>query len=483
MKFRMMCLVAPCILAGGALAEVDHWFTITLAGTPAGWAHSVKTLAGDVRTMTNTESMKIGRMNAEVTVISKTVWVDRLDGTPISMEWTQEMGDQPVRTRWDFGGGEMKITMEQGERVTTSTRPAPTTPWLTPGAVADRLAVLADAGETEFSWYVLVPDLGATPARQTMQRSGGGEITVNGAEYEVSSWDVTIEGLPVSIKTSFSPDWQPVMSTIRTPFGDIESKRSSKSVAIGERIGPAPELLATLFVRPVSGTIEDQSTASRAFLRLRTLDGTTLNLPASGAQSIAGHQDNSVLLQVDRSSGSSPQEEMTQFDQYRSGSTMVDSSDVAITELAAVAVSTVPPEASTREQAEALREAVYHWISKKGLTTAFASASETVRSHEGDCSEHGVLLAAMLRAEGIPSRVASGLVWMDGLDAFGWHMWTQAFIDGQWIDLDATLRVPFTVGHILVATSALEDGDGQRELLALLGLLGNLEVEVVRVDL
>ena len=106
-----------------------------------------------------------------------------------------------------------------------------------------------------------------------------------------------------------------------------------------------------------------------------------------------------------------------------------------------------------------------------------------MRSHEGDCSEHGVLLAAMLRAEGIPSRVASGLVWMDGLDAFGWHMWTQAFIDGQWIDLDATLRVPFTVGHILVATSALEDGDGQRELLALLGLLGNLEVEVVRVDL
>ena len=341
MKFRMMCLVAPCILAGGALGEVDHWFTITLAGTPAGWAHSVKTLAGDVRTMTNTESMKIGRMNAEVTVISKTVWVDRLDGTPISMEWTQEMGDQPVRTRWDFGGGEMKITMEQGERVTTSTRPAPTTPWLTPGAVADRLAVLAEAGETAFSWYVLVPDLGATPARQTMQRSGGGEITVNGAEYEVSSWDVTIEGLPVSIKTSFSPDWQPVMSTIRTPFGDIESKRSSKSVAIGERIGPAPELLATLFVRPVSGTIEDQSTASRAFLRLRTLDGTALNLPASGAQSIAGHQDNSVLLQVDRSSGSSPQEEMTQFDQYRSGSTMVDSSDVAITELAAVAISTV----------------------------------------------------------------------------------------------------------------------------------------------
>mgnify|MGYP006176510727 CR=1 FL=1 len=36
MMFRMMYLVVPCILAGSALAEVDHWFTIKLAGTPAG---------------------------------------------------------------------------------------------------------------------------------------------------------------------------------------------------------------------------------------------------------------------------------------------------------------------------------------------------------------------------------------------------------------------------------------------------------------
>ena len=40
----------------------------------------------------------------------------------------------------------------------------------------------------------------------------------------------------------------------------------------------------------------------------------------------------------------------------------------------------------------------------------------------------------MLRADGIPARVASGLVYADGFlgsrDIFGWHMWTQALIDG-----------------------------------------------------
>jgi len=33
---------------------------------------------------------------------------------------------------------------------------------------------------------------------------------------------------------------------------------------------------------------------------------------------------------------------------------------------------------------------------------------------------------------------------------YGWHMWTQALIAGVWIDLDATLHLPFTIGHVLV---------------------------------
>jgi transglutaminase-like putative cysteine protease len=130
-------------------------------------------------------------------------------------------------------------------------------------------------------------------------------------------------------------------------------------------------------------------------------------------------------------------------------------------------------------RAEAMRDFVRRWIRTKGLSTAFASASETAVNREGDCSEHGVLLAAMLRADGIPSRVASGLVWIDWANAFGWHMWTQALIDGHWIDLDATLDQTYSAGHVLVSTSSLADGDGQGQLVGLLGLLGNIDIEVV----
>ena len=55
----------------------------------------------------------------------------------------------------------------------------------------------------------------------------------------------------------------------------------------------------------------------------------------------------------------------------------------------------------------------------------------------------------MLRSAGIPARGATGLVYVEGYQgaphAFGWHMWTQALVDGVWFDLDATDRLQYVV--------------------------------------
>ena len=62
---------------------------------------------------------------------------------------------------------------------------------------------------------------------------------------------------------------------------------------------------------------------------------------------------------------------------------------------------------------------------------------------------------------------------------FGWHMWTQALIDGQWIDLDATLPVPYHAAHVLVSTTAMADEGGNRDLASLMRMVGNVDVEVL----
>src|SRR5205085_10073789 len=86
-----------------------------------------------------------------------------------------------------------------------------------------------------------------------------------------------------------------------------------------------------------------------------------------------------------------------------------------------------------------LEKSVHDLIREKNFSQAFATAAETAKSREGDCTEHAVLLAAMLRASDIPARVAIGLVYVEQLKGFGYHMWTEAYLDGRWIPLDATL--------------------------------------------
>ena len=97
-----------------------------------------------------------------------------------------------------------------------------------------------------------------------------------------------------------------------------------------------------------------------------------------------------------------------------------------------------------------------------------------------------MLLAAALRADGIPARVATGLVHAPGAgsegNAFAWHMWVQALIDGHWLDLDPTRPLDFDAGHLLVSTSALERRGGEEQLSVILPLLGRLRIEYVDIE-
>jgi len=129
-----------------------------------------------------------------------------------------------------------------------------------------------------------------------------------------------------------------------------------------------------------------------------------------------------------------------------------------------------------------MEQYVYEELKKKNFSTALASAAEVARSLEGDCTEHACLLAAMLRAKKIPSRVAVGLVYSEQLAAFGGHMWTEAWLDGQWIPLDATRgQGGIGAGHIKLTDSSLAD-EGPAPVtsfLPLINVLSNVTLDVV----
>ena len=105
------------------------------------------------------------------------------------------------------------------------------------------------------------------------------------------------------------------------------------------------------------------------------------------------------------------------------------------------------------------------------------TAVEVAETRSGDCTEHSVLLAALLRSAGIPSRVVAGLVGY-GKSLVG-HMWTEVHIE-EWVPLDAT-RGKGNVGadHIGLAVSSLAGASLPDLFLGIAPILGNVSIKLV----
>ncbi len=137
------------------------------------------------------------------------------------------------------------------------------------------------------------------------------------------------------------------------------------------------------------------------------------------------------------------------------------------------------------EIARRMEKYVQAKLDKKNFSTAMASAAEVAQSLEGDCTEHAVLLAAMLRAKGIPSRIVVGLVYADQLFAFGGHMWTEANLNGKWIPLDATLGDGgIGAAHIRLAESSLSDKGpvAVSSFAPLMTVIGKLKLDIISAE-
>lgn len=86
-----------------------------------------------------------------------------------------------------------------------------------------------------------------------------------------------------------------------------------------------------------------------------------------------------------------------------------------------------------------------------GSSRPIDGAVETLLAREGVCRDFAHLTAALLRANGVPARVAS--VYAPGLEPMDFHAAAEALIDGQWYLVDPTLLAP-RESMVRIATGA-----------------------------
>jgi hypothetical protein len=120
-----------------------------------------------------------------------------------------------------------------------------------------------------------------------------------------------------------------------------------------------------------------------------------------------------------------------------------------------------------------ITEWVYDNLEKRP-TMSVPSAVEVLDSRVGDCNEHSVLAAALLRAAGVPARMAVGVLYYGG--RFYYHAWVEVFLD-QWVAVDPLLnQIPADATHIRFLFGGLAR---QSEMIR---IIGRLKVDVLEAQ-
>lgn len=259
--------------------------------------------------------------------------------------------------------------------------------------------------------------------------------TVLGKERSLARVTTKSKLQPAVVITSWTDEqgaaWVSEMSLAGLKF---QFERTTKEEALKEAPAEMPEVFFGTMPRSNLALPRPREVTSLT-LRLERPDGALADwTPPEGTQTVLEREKGVVKLRI---VSAPPKEPATLpvkgHEVYLKPSPGVQCDDAEIVKSAREIVG---DEKDALKAARKLSGWVHGHIDKKSMDIAAASAKEVFTNRSGDCSEHAVLLAAMLRAAGIPAKVCIGYLYYRG--AWAGHAWAAAWV-GSWVDLDATL--------------------------------------------
>lgn len=474
--------------SGQVPRTLEFWDVFRVRGAQIGYAHTtVRPVAQPGQTLVRIEILnhlrlnRFGQVNEEEL---RLVSIESPDGQVQRIETTASLGPTPIQIAGQVRGQHLELN------VTTAGR-----------TVQSRLAWAPGTG----GFYATEQSLQAQPMQPGEKRQLRAlmpllnvitDVNLRATDFEPTELlQGTYELLRIESQVKL-PDGQMLDSTLWvdrngevhksfTPIMAQETYRVTREEALQKTDASTFDLGEDLAVR-VTQPIVDPHRTARVRYRV-TLDGgdpaaAFVRGTTQAVRSLGPHQAEILVARLDLSPEATeglPKDPIPRDDD-RQPNSIVQSDDAKVVELAAKAVGN---ETDPYRVAAALESYVHDAIAKKDFSQAFATAAEVARTLQGDCTEHAVLLAALARARGIPSRAAIGLVYTAAGQGFYYHMWNELYLDGHWIPADATLgRGGIGAAHLKVAQTSLKDASAYSSLLPVAQVLGRLKIEVLEVE-
>ncbi len=419
----------------------DEWMEVFMGGEKIGYVHQFFRREGDRIFSEQHQSMRLGRLGSVLEIKGVVQSEETLAGEARSFHSVTELASAPTIVDGKGDGKIFNVTQQTGnyrEQKQVTFPPGTVLAW-----GEERLArTKGFAAGTAFEFLTYDPSddpFQPLPAKETI--GPGEKLTIHGnsiAAARVVTHVSAANGTGgMDMVTWVDAENRTIRATVPMGGMTMEMDIATKEQALADFL---PKDIFAGSLIPLGQTLP--ADAATVTLHLSRKDNQPLPLPP---ESVSEHgevlPDGSVRLTLTHAGAqaavSPPIKDLTP---YLGRNSFLDTSDPVLRRLA---VEGGGEATSPMATAHNLRKFVADYITKKDLSVGFATASETAQSHEGDCTEHAVLLAALGRIRGLPTRVVAGLVYLPEYegqsDILGFHMWTQFYFNNQWVDYDSAI--------------------------------------------
>jgi len=473
--FFAVLLLSLTSLAHAARPD-DIWMSVLLDGRKIGQMHTTRRVDGDRVRTTQAMQIEIERSGLKLGMSTSETDEETLDGKPLRFESrTKISGIESVQTGVIRADGKLDVTTEVG-----GAKQARTLDWPQGALLAEGLRLAEEKhGLTPGTRYkALAFQVENLEAVEVDSRVGAREaIELPDGKRDLVRIEQSIElgGSPTKTSSWVEADFSVRKLLVPMMGYELTMLACSKSCATAPNLA-SDILVHTLLTSPRALTGDERGKGVRIVLGPTDTNGEPLKFATTDEQQVVAGTDGKMELRIapEMEAGVASREgKPTAADTQPND--WLQSTAPEIVKLAREAAGTATAPAA---QMQNLEDFVRRFIRNKDLSVGYASALEVAKNPEGDCTEHAVLLAALGRALGVPTRVVDGLVYIDEYagktNVFVPHAWAQAWVDGRWRSYDAALH-GFDAGHIALSTG---QGDPWR-FYAGFNTLGRVRVDSV----
>ena len=472
---------------GSARADSESWDAIFLGGNKVGHMRirviPVKDGDRQLNRVLVDYVLAFKRGNDASTVEVQYGTIETPDGQVLRLDTRTLASQQVLRVHGDVIDGKMRLKIENGDQKQEQVIPWSADTFGPYGAELSLSRKTIKAGEIR-KVKTFIPDLNKIVEATLTARTVEPVALGGGANRDLLRVDQEIafengKKAPEMSSTLWVDENGQILKTFTDANGGMVTYRTTKEAA--QRDSPKADLIASSVIK-IGRKIGTPENSRDVLYKVTLTDADPAQIfPNDRRQTIkAGSEPRTAMLEV-RTAGpdaGQPGPDAVEPEFLRSNP-MITSDDPRVVALARRAVG---PATDPWAKTQAITKWVAANLRNKNFETAFAPADEVARTLAGDCTEHGVLTAAMCRAQGIPARVVTGLVYANHLGGFGFHMWNEVYVNRRWVAVDSTFdQSQVDAVHIKLSDTSLDGVSPFETFLAVSRVMGKLKLEAVEI--